>query len=131
MKSIILHDRTYGADIRVLIMPKPEWAPYLKRNFKYSSETIIGFNGLHLSLENKQKDDIKHLIFLTKWNWTCRDMGMLAHEMNHCCFAVLRDAMVPLSKDTEEPHCYYHSAMLTQAFWRLRKFHRNYKRKKK
>lgn len=131
MTSIPLKDYTYHADITILIMPTQEWPEYFKKRFNYDSKDCTGFEGQHFSIEHKQKNVVKHFILLSDWNWTVGQMSLLCHEMNHCCFSVMRDAMIPLSRDTEEPFCYYVSAMLSQAFWKLRKVNPNEEWKKK
>jgi len=119
---IILVDKTYGTDITILIMPTQQWTTYFKEKYDTVFERdFIGFHGSHVSLEHEKNNTIKHFILISSWNWTCYEMALLAHELLHCCLSVFRDAKIPVSKDTEEPLCYYHTALLTQAYKKLRK----------
>jgi hypothetical protein len=88
---------------------------YLKRNFGYNSQDELS-DGKYFHLYSKGYPD-KYIIWVSKFEGTIYDYGVLSHEVFHCVYDILNELGFRLSDDSVEAYCYYYQRILQECLF--------------
>ena len=85
-------------------------------------------NGLCVPVKNKHGQQ-GYLIWIRAFDWSVRSMGVLTHELTHYIMRQFEQSNIPVRLENDEIFAYFLEYYQREAFWRLRKFAPDLKKK--
>lgn len=113
MKIKKIRDNMYGREIYFFYnCSQDEFKTRLNKQYGLKLEKTVGAQGIHISLENVEKDHHPFYVWVEKFKKTNKDISVLAHEVLHLTFSGLEDVGIKYSDSSEEAFTYYFDHLL-------------------
>ena len=86
---------------------------------------------MFFSADNMYKGEIQRFLWITNFEWSINEQGLLVHEVYHLCMSVLENIGIEYCEKSEEAYAYYLQHIYSQCLAVLRpKKKKNYLTKK-
>ena len=121
IKVFKLNDRMFEEEIFIVVGDQTLADNWIKKRYKISAFGEKSFiDGCFATYENKLRNERHRIIWVRRFDWSVRTMGLLSHELLHCVHAVLKDIGFKFSDESEEIYTTYLQRLSTDAFWKMR-----------
>ena len=77
-------------------------------------------DGIQFSIKTKS-GDMSYVIYLKRFIYMAKDLGILSHELNHLIFRILTSKQIPIRDENDEVFCYLQEFYLREITKKLLK----------
>lgn len=116
MKGFFVRDCMYQYHFTVLVGDREKTSAFLKK--KYNADYESKGNASSFSLEGKFEKDF---VWIERFTWLIEEQALLAHEILHHTFKVMRRIGIGFSEESDEAFTWYFQHLMQQTWWALKK----------
>ncbi len=112
MIKVKIKESHYRSNITLIICPPQEAIDFFKKHYKTDID-FFGYSGLEITIHEPDKGNY-YFIWLEKMDWKCYQFGILAHEILHLVFDIMRHIGMEYNRGSEEAYTYLMGRLYTE-----------------
>ena len=97
---------------------RKEFEGYIRKRFDVHNQKPKS-EGYFLRISGTD-DSLRYFIFLEHFHWLIPEYGLLAHEVMHCVYDILKEIGMNLEEASVEAYCYYYQHIFQDCIYGIK-----------